>query len=469
MITTRSRTVRRTLALPLSGAVLLLSASGVMAKPIGIGDPPLPVNHAPVAKLKVTPKVALVSTLPELAIKSKGGLDSIGILGTGGDIVRFDASASTDSDDDALTFDWDLNGDGVYELLGEGPKQQTRYYKTGTFATKVRVSDGMVSKVDNEDVLVHRAPNAKLVSDEATPLVGQTVNYDAGASTADPSIASVAWDLDGDGSFETDTGTTLTASSSYQTPGPRTIKVKITDVYGETDTAALVEKVNQLPTASFVNGPAVAGTPVAFDGSASTDDSAITNYAWDLDDNGSFETNGAASPLTSTTFPAAGTRTVRLRVTDDLGAVNVVSRAVVVAPAPVKTGPTGQTGTLTGTNGPGAGTPLSDEVAPLIKLSSKTFKLSKAGQISIRIACPKGEVSCKGTVKIRIGKKRVTTIATAKFIVVGGQAKTVKLTIPASKRKAIRRGSKLGAKAIIAVADAAGNQGSSTTSILIGR
>lgn len=445
--TTATNLRRYGLLFPLAGAALALGASGAVAQPIKDGEPPLPQNAEPVAKLAASPKIALVSY--ELQLQAKGFGD-IGVTPEQGDLVKFDASDSTDSDGDALTYDWDLDGNGTYELSQKGPKQSKRYYSTGTVNVKVRARDGQGGmNTDTEAIIVHAAPKPKISADLAAPLVGQSVNYSAAGSTGDPAIVKHEWDLDGDGTFEINTGLVGTASSSYPAPGPRTVKLKITDSFGVARTTSLITKVNQLPTAAFTNGPAVAGQPVQLDGSSSTDDSAIAAFAWDLDGDGSFETDTGATPTVSRTFATPGPATVRLRVTDDLGAISVVSRVIEIAAAPEAK--------KLGTEGAPAG-------AALPTLTKTKFKLAKNGRVKLRVSCPASRPSCKGTVKLRTKGKRPKTLATAKFTIAAGQAKTISLLLPAVHRKAIRRGSKLQLKAIIAV----NGGGSSTKGILIG-
>ena len=74
--------------------------------------------------------------------------------------------------------------------------------------------------------------------------------------------------------------------------------------------------VNQPPVAAFTVAPAspVAGQPVAFT-DASTDDGQVAGRAWDLDNDGQFDDGTGATA--TTTFAAAGSYTVSLRVTDN--------------------------------------------------------------------------------------------------------------------------------------------------------
>ena len=76
---------------------------------------------------------------------------------------------------------------------------------------------------------------------------------------------------------------------------------------------------------SPASGPEAA--PIALDGSGSTDpDGDTLSYAWDLDADGAFDDASAA--ITSVTIPVAGSRTVRLQVTDPAGHTALADRTI---------------------------------------------------------------------------------------------------------------------------------------------
>jgi PKD repeat protein len=166
---------------------------------------------------------------------------------------------------------------------------------------------------------------------------GQTVNFDASASTdADGTIAKYEWDLDGNGSFETDTGTTPTTSKAYTSPGDVSVKLRVTDNGGGTGTATrtvTVQSTNQKPTSSFTasSSSPQSGQAVTFDGAASSDpDGTIAKYEWDLDGNGSFETDTGTTSSASKSYSSADALSIRLRVTDNAGDTAVSSRQIAV-------------------------------------------------------------------------------------------------------------------------------------------
>ena len=85
---------------------------------------------------------------------------------------------------------------------------------------------------------------------------------------------------------------------------------------------------NQAPVASFTVTPT--GASVAVDASASTDDGSIASYAWDFGDG-----KTGTGRTSSHSYAAGGTYSVRLTVTDNLGATASTTRSVTV------TGPAG--------------------------------------------------------------------------------------------------------------------------------
>lgn len=165
---------------------------------------------------------------------------------------------------------------------------------------------------------------------------GLTVQVD-GSGSSDPDGSVVAWSWDfGDGTA----GTGRTASHSYGTSGTYTVRLTVTDDRGGTGTTtrqvAVAGTVNGAPTASFT--AAVSGLGVAVDGSGSSDpDGSIASYAWSFGD-GSTATGRTASH----TYGAAGTYTVALTVTDNLGATASTSRQVTVSQPPGPGGPFAQ-------------------------------------------------------------------------------------------------------------------------------
>jgi PKD repeat protein len=255
-----------------------------------------------------------------------------------GSNVTFDASASGDSDGTIAKYDWDLDGNGTYEITGEGkPTITVSYAQPGTRTVGVRVTDnnGGAATAATTLTIQNRPPSAafSIAPNPASP--NATVTFDASASKdPDGTIAKYEWDLDGNGTYETNTGTTKTASRSYTSEGTLNVGLRITDNNGATATATNPLTVkNQAPAASFTATPNPANTnaTVSFSASASVDpDGTIAKYEWDLDGNGTYETNTGTTKTTSRSYATPGEVIVGLRVTDNRGATGTTTKVITI-------------------------------------------------------------------------------------------------------------------------------------------
>jgi PKD repeat protein len=195
------------------------------------------------------------------------------------------------------------------------------------------------------------APNLH-VSPGSPVAVGQTVTFDSNSQPGDPpdhinTDAQLSWDLDGDGNFETSGG--RVQQKRYDAPGTYLVTFDVKDlIFGgfiDGDVPAdgfVTQKIvvvapqgqpgNQAPTASFDYSPAPGYTenPITFDASGSSDvDGHIVKYDWDWTADGSVD-DSSTSPTIKHAYPFAGTYTVRLAVTDDLGASSTTERTIQV-------------------------------------------------------------------------------------------------------------------------------------------
>lgn len=199
-------------------------------------------------------------------------------------------------------------------------------FRTVGFDAESTVSQFRARMIVAADLL-DSTPNTPPVASAGGPYTGQTgspVAFDASASNdPDGSIVQYDWDF-GDGTVVTNAG--ATPSHTYAAAGTFTASVTVTDNRGATNTATaqvtITQPANQAPTAN-PGGPytGAAGSAIAFDGSASNDpDGSIASYAWDFGDG-----NTGTGVAPSHTYAAAGTYTVSLVVTDNLGLASVAA------------------------------------------------------------------------------------------------------------------------------------------------
>jgi PKD repeat protein len=255
-----------------------------------------------------------------------------------GEAVTFDASASSDPDGTVAKYEWDLDGNGSYETsTGTTASASNTYAAQGSVTVGLRVTDdnGATATTTQAVTIQNHSPAAAFTATPNPAPTGATVSFNGSASKdPDGTVAKYEWDLDGNGSYETNTGATATTSQAYTTSGARTVGLRVTDNEGATATTTQTVTIqNRAPAASFTATPstALSGTPVAFNGSASSDpDGTVAQYEWDLDGNGSYETNTGTTPTVSQTYATPGNRTVGLRVTDNEGATATTTRTVTI-------------------------------------------------------------------------------------------------------------------------------------------
>jgi subtilisin-like proprotein convertase family protein len=246
----------------------------------------------------------------------------------------FDSSAATSITASSPPFTGSFRPEESLHKL-DGHQQQ------GTWTLKVtdtNAPDTGTLDAWGADVSFAVCSGEPIASYTATPnpaLPGDPVQLDASGSV-DPngSITRYEWDLDGDGTFETDGGTTPTLSRTFTDRGRYPVGLRVTDNDGRTDVFQGEVNVTHPPTASFTSSPASpsTGQTVTFDGSGSTDpDGPIARYEWDLDGNGTFETDGGASATTTHAYGTTGDVAVHLRVTDTDGATATTTRSLHIA------------------------------------------------------------------------------------------------------------------------------------------
>jgi len=133
----------------------------------------------------------------------------------------------------------------------------------------------------------------------------------------------------------------------YAEAGAKTVVLTVMDNEGATNAFTKTVTVtagpaNQLPTASFeLATSCTAGTPCGFHSTSTDADGTIATTAWNFGDQGT-----ADGPDATHTYNAAGTYTVTLTVTDNLGGIGTATEQVIVAPAASQDCTTSASGTL---------------------------------------------------------------------------------------------------------------------------
>ncbi len=160
---------------------------------------------------------------------------------TEGSEITFDASASTDQDEDELQYRWDFENDGTWDTdWSSDPTATHTWYDDHVGTAVVEVSDGEETDTSTADVTVNNAPPVAAIDSMMQPFptfILPTDELTFTGSFADPGTSdthTIEWSF-GDGA--TATGM-LTPTHAYESAGDYTVTLTVTDDNGGVDTAS---------------------------------------------------------------------------------------------------------------------------------------------------------------------------------------------------------------------------------------
>jgi len=237
--------------------------------------------------------------------------------------VGFDASASSDSDGDIVSYDWEF-GDGS---TGSGQSQNHTYKEGGDYEAVLSVTDDEGATSSSAKNIQVRKPNEEPVAKlSAEPIRGEAplaVEFDLSESN-DPDGSLVSYSLNvGFGDPLTGSDFDQLRSATYDSVGTYSAKVTVTDDGGATNQSdpifiSVREKEKVPPVAEIEAEPesGLAPLEVDFDASGSSDsDGNIISYEWDFGDG----STGSGEQVSHTFSGVDVEYDVVLTVTDDDG------------------------------------------------------------------------------------------------------------------------------------------------------
>ncbi len=266
------------------------------------------------------------ATKPTAAITTVPALDSSNnsLEGKVPFEVSFSGSKSTDSDDNIVDYEWDLDGDGKTDEVGENIKYT--YTKVGNFSVTLTVTDADGNTASSTATVVTKQQDIQ-ARVTATPIQGTiplTVEFDASGSTyPGGKISSYEWDF-GDGSQKRIDAANVT----YKYTKIGTFTANVTAIGDDNKRATTEISINVRPvslTACFSPTRTEGNAPltVIFDPRCST--GTIAKYNWNFGDG---ETTQKRKP--THTFTRPGSYKVVLEVADNQNVINTYEQNILV-------------------------------------------------------------------------------------------------------------------------------------------
>jgi PKD repeat protein len=159
-------------------------------------------------------------------------------------------STSSDPDGTIARQEWDLDNDGQYDD-GTATSVTRSFALPGTYTIKFRLVDnsGGPGTATKTVTVANRPPVAAFGFTPTAPVAGTPVQVGSTATDPDGTVASQAWDLDGDGQYDDATG--ATAAFTPAAPGSYPVALRVTDDRGATAVASHTIVVGALPAAQL--------------------------------------------------------------------------------------------------------------------------------------------------------------------------------------------------------------------------
>ncbi len=239
--------------------------------------------------------------------------------------VTFDASGSLPGNGVIILYEWDLDGDGVFDESSSEETWEHAYADAGVVFVQSRVTNDLgesaVSEVHQLDI-VNQLPTARFTVSLGDGIEGNLVQFVDSSYDVDGLISSWTWDF-GDGT----TSNEANPAHTYNTGGVFNVTLSVTDDdEAISDTYVFeIEVLNSGPLARFTVQQSMlsVGQPLilidaSFDQSV---DGEIVHVAWDFGD-GVYQAGGPSSDnVYSHIFTVSGTCRITLYVIDNDGAM----------------------------------------------------------------------------------------------------------------------------------------------------
>lgn len=242
----------------------------------------------------------------------------------------------SDKDGTIVLFEWDFEGDEVFDWSSSNNGQITHTYNDfGIFLAKLRVTDNDgYTAFDTTEIMVIGPPTAYIDSVDPDPAEkGAIVNFEGSGEDSDGTLEACSWTSSIDGEISTN----MTFSTSDLSMGTHEIMFKVLDddsLWSGQVATTLV--IFTRPVVFAGNDTTIVPDSIMqFNGQAFDDDGSIVLYEWDFDNNGIYDWRSNTTGITTFIFNLEGAYSIVLKVTDNDGHSNTDTIMITVQKEPI--------------------------------------------------------------------------------------------------------------------------------------
>ncbi|MBN2307200.1 PKD domain-containing protein [Candidatus Peregrinibacteria bacterium] len=218
---------------------------------------------------------------------------------------------------------WDLDGDGSFELPVKDPEVTHLYNQKGIYTIGLQVKVAGEENYREPYTQIISIPNAAFAAEPSTGTAPLTVEFDASIIISKSDAASLDWDFDGDGTYELEGPDNLRPRYIFDQIGIYKVHLRAIDKNNNVENyyrnIEVVVSDQPIVSASIDATPGLKGGipfQVRFDASRSVATKGkIVKYQWDFGDGSDLQSGKSVSHV----FSESGFYSVALTVEDDLG------------------------------------------------------------------------------------------------------------------------------------------------------
>lgn len=236
----------------------------------------------------------------------------------------------TDPENTLVTYEWDFDGNGVYDWESEnqGTTSYT-YTRPGSYDAWFRITDSddywdtaMVSIQANPSL----NPTAEITATPGSGIASLEVELSGSGSDPDGIISSYSWDFEGDGWYDYRSTSAERMSHVYRVPGIYQPTLRVTDNAGLTATVFVTIAVDPpedgpevILSTDLDSTEGFAPLTVGFTVETEEFPGDVTRLAWDFYGDGTVDLVSPPAGSVYHIFGQVGTFTVKVEVTDSTG------------------------------------------------------------------------------------------------------------------------------------------------------